>query len=201
LEAGVDARIATVDLGANYTFLDATYRSDEEVLGEGNSSNEEGAGFEGSIDVHAGDRIPLTPRHIFKAFAAWHIGPQLTLNADVVTIAGSFARGNENNRHEPDGLYYIGPGETGGYTVANLGVEYLPAPALALFAQVNNLFDRQYYTASQLGSTGFNSAGDFVGRPFAGPVVDGERPLRGSAFYAPGAPRAYWVGVRYSFGK
>ncbi len=47
-------------------------------------------GFEGTIDVHSGDRIPLTPRHIFKAFAAWHIVPQLTLSADVVTIAGSY---------------------------------------------------------------------------------------------------------------
>jgi outer membrane receptor protein involved in Fe transport len=201
VEAGVNARLARFDLGASYTFLDARYRSDEEVLGEGNSTNEEGPGFEGTIDVHSGDRIPLTPRHIFKAFAAWHIVPQLTLNADVITVAGSFSRGNENNEHEPDGVFYIGPGRTGGYTVANLGLDYVPVPALTLFAQVNNLFDRAYYSASQLGSTGFNAAGHIVARPFAGPIVDGERPLLGSSFFAPGAPRSYWVGVRYSFGK
>ncbi|MEJ0035751.1 MAG: TonB-dependent receptor [Gammaproteobacteria bacterium] len=200
-EAGVNARLGAFDVGANYTFLDATYRSEEEVLGEGNSTNEEGAGFEGTIDVHSGDRIPLTPRHIFKAFGAWHVLPRLTINADVITIAGSYARGNENNEHEPDGVFYIGPGKTGGYTVANLGVDYLPIAALTLFAQVNNLFDREYYSAAQLGSTGFNAAGNFVSRPFAGPIVDGERPLLGSTFYSPGAPRSYWVGVRYSFGK
>ena len=197
VEAGVNARIAAFDLGANYTFLDATYRSDEEVLGAGNSTN---AGGTGTIDVHSGDRIPLTPRHIFKVSGSWHIVPQVTLNADLVTIAGSYARGNENNEHEPDGVFYIGPGKTGGYTVANLGMDYVPVPSLTLFAQVNNLFDREYYTASQLGSTGFNAAGNFVARPFAGPVVDGERPLLGSTFYSPGAPRSYWVGVRYSFG-
>jgi len=200
-EAGVSARLGVFDVGANYTYLDATYRSDEEVLGEGNSTNGEGAGFEGTLDVHSGDRIPLTPRHIFKAFAGWHILPQLTLNADVISIAGSYARGNENNEHEPDGVFYIGPGRTGGYTVANVGLDYAPLPPLTLFAQVNNLFDREYYTASQLGSTAFNAAGSFVARPFAGPIVDGERPMLGSTFFAPGAPRSYWVGVRYSFGK
>lgn len=120
---------------------------------------------------------------------------------DVITIAGSYARGNENNEHEPDGEFYIGPGRTGGYTVANLGLTWVPVSPLSLFAQVNNLFDREYYTASQLGSTGFDPAGNFVARPFAGPIVDGERPLVGSTFFAPGAPRSYWVGVRYSFGR
>ena len=200
-EAGVTARWGAFDVGANYTFLDATYRSEEQVLGGGNSSNGEGAGFRGTIDVHAGDRIPLTPRHIFKTFASWHIVPQLTANLDVVAISGSYARGNENNEHEPDGVFYLGAGRTGGYTVANLGLDYARNASITLFAQVNNLLDREYYTAAQLGSTGFDGAGNFVARPFAGPIVDGERPLLGSTFYSPGAPRQYWVGVRYSWGK
>ena len=51
-----------------------------------------------------------------------------------------------------------GPGRTGGYTVVNLGAEYRPIPSLQVFAQVNNVFDREYYTAAQLGSTGFDGA-------------------------------------------
>ena len=74
-------------------------------------------------------------------------------------------------------------------------------PALTVFAQVNNLLDRRYYTAAQLGSTGFDAAGNFVARPFAGPIVDGERPITGSTFFAPGAPRAWWFGARYAIGK
>ncbi len=74
----------------------------------------EGPGFEGTIDVEEGDRIPLTPRHIFKAFAAWQVLPQLSLNVDSITVAGTLARGNENNDHEPDGQFYIGQGRTGG---------------------------------------------------------------------------------------
>jgi outer membrane receptor protein involved in Fe transport len=200
VELGTSAHLQAFTVGLNYTYLDATYRSEEEVAGEGNSSNEEGPGFEGTIDIESGDRIPLIPQHIFKAFANWEISPQLSANVDLITIGSSYARGNENNEHERDDEFYIGPGEIGGYTVVNLGAEYRPISAVKLFAQVNNLFDRKYYTAAQLGSTGFNAAGNFVARPFAGPVVDGERPLLGSTFVAPGAPRSYWVGMRYSFG-
>jgi outer membrane receptor protein involved in Fe transport len=199
VELGLQRQFGPVYASANYTFLDATYRSEEVVMGEGNSSNEEGPGFEGTIDVEPGDRIPLTPRHLFKAFVGWDITQQITANIDLIGVSSSFARGNENNEHEADGEFYIGPGKTGGYTVVNLGLEYRPVQTLHVFAQVNNLFDREYSTGAQLGSTGFNEAGAFVARPFNEPVVDGERPLLGSTFVAPGAPRAYWLGVRFSF--
>ena len=199
IELGLQRQFGPVYASANYTFLDATYRSEEIVLGEGNSSNEEGAGFEGTIDVEPGDRIPLTPRHLFKAFVGWDLTSQLSANLDLIGVGSSLARGNENNEHEADGEFYLGPGKTGGYTVVNLGVEYRPVQAMQVFAQVNNLFDRKYSTGAQLGSTGFNDSGAFIARPFNAPLVDGERPLLGTTFVAPGAPRAYWLGVRFSF--
>ena len=116
----------------------------------------------------------------------------------MINIGSSYARGNENNEHEVQAPFYLGPGEIGGYTVLNLGVEYRPMQALQLFAQVNNLLDREYYTGAQLGSTGFNANGEFVARPFDGPIVDDERPLLGSTFLAPGAPRTYWLGAKFS---
>lgn len=199
VELGLQRQFGPVYASANYTFLDATYRSQEVVLGEGNSTNEAGAGFEGTIDVEPGDRIPLTPRHLFKAFVGWDVTQRVTANIDLITVGSSFARGNENNEHEPDGEFYLGSGKTGGYTVVNLGLEYRPVQSMQLFAQVTNLFDREYSTGAQLGSTGFNNSGSFVARPFDGPIVDGERPLLGSTFVAPGAPRAYWLGVRFAF--
>ena len=120
-------------------------------------------------------------------------------DADAVYIGSSYARGNENNQHQPDGVHYLGPGSTGGYAVANLGAEFRPIENLKLFVQVNNVLDRQYSSASQLGATGFNATGAFVARPFPTPVIDGERALLQSTYYAPGAPRSYWVGVRYLF--
>ena len=70
---------------------------------------------------------------------------------------------------------------------------------LTIFAQIDNLFDRRYATAAQLSATGFDAAGDVVSRPFAGPVIDGERSLVSSTFYAPGAPRSIQVGARLRF--
>lgn len=199
VELGASSQFGPLSVGANYTYLDATYRSSEALLGEGNSSNEEGPGLEGVIHVEPGDRMPLTPRHILKAFAGWDVTEQISLSLDVINIGSSYARGNENNEHEAQAPFYLGSGEIGGYTVLNLGVEYRPMQALQLFAQVNNLLDREYYTGAQLGSTGFNANGEFVARPFDGPIVDGERPLLGSTFLAPGAPRTYWLGARFSF--
>jgi outer membrane receptor protein involved in Fe transport len=198
VEAGASTTLGPITVSANYTFLDATFRSEEALNGEGNSSNEEGAGFEGQIEIEPGNRIPLIPRHIAKAMVEWRILPMLSVSTDAMYVGGSYSRGNENNEHEPDGVYYLGPGRTGGYTVVNFGVELQPLPKLTIFAQLNNAFDRKYYTASQLGPTGFNAMGEFVARPFSGPIVDGERPLLGTTFLAPGAPRAYWVGARYT---
>jgi outer membrane receptor protein involved in Fe transport len=199
VEMGATGSVGDWRFTANYTLLDATYRSEEELMGEGNSSNEEGSGFEGTIEIEPGNRIPLIPRHMFKASAQWQVLPQLSASADFMAVSGSYARGNENNAHAPDGVFYLGRGRSGGYGVVNLGLEYLPVSAVTVFAQVNNLLDRRYYTAAQLGSTGFDAAGNFVARPFAGPVVDGERPITGSTFFAPGAPRAWWFGARYAF--
>ena len=107
------------------------------------------------------------------------------------------ARGNENNRHKADGRYYLGPGYSPGYAVANLSARYQIHKNLQLFAQVNNLLDRRYYSAAQLGPTGFTAAGNFIARPF--PSIQGEFPVQQATFYAPGAPRAAWGGLRLHF--
>ena len=190
-----------LNVGINLSLLDATYRSAEAVDGTSNSSNESNEdgfpGVDGEIDIHPGDRIPLLPRRMVKLFADWRIGMQWSLNADISSVGESLARGNENGQHQADGIYYLGEGRSPAYTVMNLGLEWRPTPALKLFAQVNNLFDREYSTAAQLGPTGFNDAGAIQGRPFPA-NANGDRPVRHATFYAPGAPRTVWVGLKFS---
>ena len=82
-------------------------------------------------------------------------------------------------------------------TVSNLGARYEVNRHLEFFGRVNNLFDQRFYTAAQLGVTGFTDAGNFIARPFA--AVNGEFPLQHATFLAPGAPRAAWGGVRVKF--
>ncbi len=85
--------------------------------------------------------------------------------------------------------------------MVNLGADFRPSERIKVFAQLDNLFDEKYYTASLLAATGFTASGAFSARPFPTPVIDGERPLLHATFYAPGAPRSVWVGVNYAFGS
>ena len=192
VEAGASARIRRVTLGTNYTFLDATFRSPETVNGQANSSNREGL-----IGIVSGQRIPLVPHHMTKAYADVQITSKLVVNLGVVGVSGAIARGNENSQHQPDGRLFIGPGSSPGYAVANLGGRYELHRRVELFGQINNLLDRQYYSGAQLGPTGFTAEGNFVARPF--PAVGGVFPVRHATFYAPGAPRGIWGGVRFRF--
>ena len=206
LEAGFSTPIpglAGASVGLNYTWLDATFRSAEVLGSAGNSANEAAEdgfpGVEGEIEVHPGNRIPLVPRQMLKLSVDLPLSSAFSIGADVTAVGGSYARGNENNAHAPDGTYYLGAGRSAGYAVLNVNGEWRPMKGLTVFLQVNNLLDRRYNTAAQLGATGFDANGNFMARPFAA-NANGDRPLVGSTFYAPGAPRSFYLGLRYSFG-
>jgi outer membrane receptor protein involved in Fe transport len=184
IELGVDGRAGTVTVSAHYTYLHATFASGETVGGEGNSS----ADADGNIVIRPGDRIPLIPRHVFKARAEWQILPAWSAELGVIAVSDAPARGNENGLHRPDGMNYLGRGATPGHAVFDFGTAFQATPRLRIFAQVDNLFDRRYATASQLGTTGFDADGVFAARNRVH-----------STFQAPGAPRTVRFGVRYTY--
>jgi len=201
LEFSAQGNAGAWTYGVHYTLLDATFRSEESLAGEANSSNDGPApGFEGDIEIESGDRMPLVPQHVFKSFVQWQVVKQLSLGLEFNFTGESTARGNENGAHESDDVYYFGSGSTGGFGLWNFSAEWQPTRSLSAYVQVNNLTDHQYSTAGLLGSTPFTTSGTYVARPFATPVIDGERPLLHAAFVAPGAPRSYMVGLRYRFG-
>jgi outer membrane receptor protein involved in Fe transport len=201
MEVDTSLRLSRLTLGGGYTLLDATFRSREEVNGTGNSTNSEAQegvpGTEGSIRIEPGNRIPLMPRHLAKVYADMQITSKWLMDLGVIAVSNSFVRGNENNLHRPDDRYYLGSGTSPGYAVVNLGTRYRIHPRVDLVAQVNNLFNRVYYSGGQLGPSGFTAAGNFVARPFA--AIGQEFPLQGVTFFAPGAPRGAWAGLRLRF--
>lgn len=188
VELSVEAPVLAATIGASYAFLDATYRSEELVNGESNSTGGEDGAPDGTIAIEPGARIPLVPRHLLKAYGSVPVGSRVTLDADLVGVSGVFARGNENNLHEPDGVSFLGPGATDAYAVVNAGARVRLTPWLQATAQVNNVFDRRYESAAQLGPTVFTPEGAFA-----------PQPLVHSTFVAPGAPRLFWVGTRVTF--
>ena len=205
VEASVDYRRKPFDMGANYTFLAATYGATGVVDGSSNSSNyanQDGfKGLGGDITINPGNRLPQTPQHIFKFNADYKPTNKATIVFNIVSTSGSFARGNENNQHQPDGIYYLGAGSTGAYAIANLGGRYQISSNLQLFVQMNNLFNTHYATAAQLGSTPYDANGVFTPRPFPSVQYGGDTqyPLRNTTFLSPGAPITVFGGLRVSF--
>jgi outer membrane receptor protein involved in Fe transport len=135
---------------------------------------------------------------MFKAFADAQITRKISADLDFIAVSSSYARGNENSLSQPDGIYYLGPGTSPGYGVVNLSARYQFGRHAQLFVRINNLFDHHYYTAAQLGPTGFTNQGAFIARPFP-PDADGNYPLVHATFYAPGAPIGAWGGMRFTF--
>jgi outer membrane receptor protein involved in Fe transport len=197
IEVSLSQDFKRMALGGDYTFLNATYQSAQTVDGGSNSTNDGGAGLDGNIDIDPGDRIPQIPQHMFKLFADFRPLPKLSVELDLHGVSNSYARGNENNQDHPDGTYYLGPGTSPPYAVVDLGAHYLIVPHVQAFVQIDNLFNTKYYTAAQLGTTPYDSAGHFIPRPFA--AVSGDFPLRNTTFYAPGSPIGAFGGLKFSF--
>jgi outer membrane receptor protein involved in Fe transport len=196
-EISLSGRFKHLTLGGNYTFLAATYQSPQTVGGGSNSLSDGGPGMEGNISISPGDEIPQMPRNIFKAYAEYQPISKLSIDLDFDAVGRSFARGNENNLDQPDGMYYLGEAFSPGYGVVNLGAHYQLNKRVQLFVQMDNLLNHRYYTAAQLGPSPFDNGQNFMARPF--PAVDGDYPIRNSTFFAPGAPFGVWGGLRFHF--
>jgi outer membrane receptor protein involved in Fe transport len=106
------------------------------------------------------------------------------VGANILTSAGVYARGDENNQDVN--------GQLPGYTVVNLDGHYQVSERFEVFGRVNNLLDRRYFNFGVVGENFFTGPG----RTF-GPVA-GTDP-RPEQFRGPGAPLGLWLGVQYSF--
>lgn len=182
VELGLETRFNPVSVSLRYTFLDATFRSGFSESSRANSS----ADADGVIEVVPGNRIPGNPRHVLKLRADWAVTPQFSLGANVLTSAGVYARGDENNQDIN--------GQLPGYTLVNLDARFLVSKAFELFARVNNVFDRRYFNFGVVGENFFTGPDRTFG-PAVGVDAVAEQ------FRGPGAPRGAWIGVRYSFGS
>jgi outer membrane receptor protein involved in Fe transport len=205
-DADLGGRIGPVDFGLNWTFLEATYQSPAIVDGSANNTSDSALsgypGLDGNLYVEPGDRIPLIPKQMGKAFAEYAATKKLVFDLNEVAISSSYARGNENNAYQSDGVYYLGPGVSPGYAVTNFRAHYDLTKHFQLVLQIDNLFDRHYYTAAQLANTMLTAQGTVQTRPFpeytTGPDA-GNYPVQSVTFFTPGAPRRAWAELRIKF--
>ncbi|MDX1915148.1 MAG: TonB-dependent receptor [Methylophilus sp.] len=179
VDAGLTGRIDKLSWSLGYSYVKATYESDFSIVSEVNSS-----AVAGEIQVNKGDYIPGIPQHQFKVRAAYDVTPSWNIGTNIFVFSDQYSRGNENNEHQGEGA------KVAGYAIVNLDTRYHLNNNWQLFAKVNNLFDKEYSSGGLLGSHRFDAATGL----FTGNESDS------NAFYAVGAPRAGWVGVRYEFG-
>jgi outer membrane receptor protein involved in Fe transport len=181
LEAALERSQEKFSWALNYSLIDATYQSSAVLFSQANST----ADANGDIQVSPGNRIPGIPRHHLNAVVNYALTDRTTLGAGAVAVSRQFARGNDNNRHQPDAVNFLGPGEIPGYALFNLNLDYKLDRRLQVFAKLANVFDRRYATAGALRQN------FFPGGNLAAPGAQVNE-----TFYAPGAPRALWVGLQ-----
>jgi outer membrane receptor protein involved in Fe transport len=164
-------------VAASYSYIDATYLS---TWVESSSSNSS-ANANGNITVHPGDRIPGIPANTvkvrldYKVLPRWSIGTNLTYRSDI------FARGDEDNNDVN--------GTVAGYFLMDLDTTYNVTKQLQIYATVQNLLNKRYANFAILGENFFNGPN----HTFSGTDTTNEQ------FLGLGAPRGFWVGVRYAW--
>ncbi|MFJ5444806.1 TonB-dependent receptor domain-containing protein [Methylobacillus methanolivorans] len=219
LEAGIAAAFDKWKFKLNYALTEATFQNSFWMPANDNSSSVEeffgNRDYSRRIRVNPGDRMPGVPLHNLNASVSYQITSAWQIGMTAVAHSFAYVRGNENNEHETGVTLYdtvrgsngaltqiarrptTNPGTTPGYVVFNLQTSYRLNSEWTLGLRVNNIFDREYFTAGRLGRNPFS------------PSINGAIGPSGynhnsndwlmTNFLAPGAPRAAWISLSYEF--
>jgi len=146
----------------SYAYIDATYQTSTTLASV--------TALDG-VPVKPGDRIPGIPPQNVKFGAQVAILDNLWVGADVISVSGSFLRGDDNNQQP----------RTSPYTILGLNVRYVPFKFLEIWGRIDNVTNANYATA---GALNFNAFAD---------------PISVQRFLAPGAPIGGWGGIKVRF--
>jgi len=191
LELGVSQHSSMLDWSLSYSYLRASFESSACLVSASNSSaGASPACAADEIEVRPGNRLPGLPAHSAKLTLDTRPLPNWSVGAQLAAYSSQFARGNENNAQQADAAGSFGAGKIGGYALVNLTTNWKLGGGWELFAKVSNLFDRRYASGGLLAENAFDPRGNLLA----------PADWRNEQFVAPGAPRALWVGARWSFG-
>ncbi len=169
IEAGIRYTDEKLSAYANYTLLDATFRSTIQLASPFNPF----ADPSGNILVQPGDRLPSIPRHRFKIGADYAVTDKFKIGADAVFVGSSYLRGDETN---------VLP-RIPAYQVVNLHASYQIDKNVQVYGLAENLLNRHYATFGTLFDT---QAIAFM--PFTDPRT-----------VSPAAPLGLYAGVKAKF--
>ncbi|MBP9199654.1 MAG: TonB-dependent receptor [Gemmatimonadales bacterium] len=182
------------------------------------------------IRVDPGARMPGVPLHNLNLGLALQATRWLRLGGSMVARSSAFLRGNENNLHRARGTdqqvgqyycaesnidfpdlceqYYQLPvvpgrafteaGSVPAHATFNLSASARLGPALTVSALLNNVFNHAYYSAGRLGINPFSPGSIGAIGPSGWNYNSSE--WRNSTLVGPGAPRGFWLTLRYALG-
>ncbi len=206
IEAGLSGKKDKWGFSLNYGLTDATFQDDFVMISDDNSSSFGVPGYGNLIQVKKGNRMPGVPLHNLNANVNYEITTKWQVGISAVVHSTSYVRGNENNEHKKGVVRIVNgvqlpptnnPGMVPGYATFNLQTSYKLNNEWMATMQVNNLFDKSYFSAGRLGRNPFSPkiAGDI------GP--DGynhnSNDWLSTNFIAPSAPRGIWLSLNWQF--
>lgn len=223
IEFGLNGEYGKSDFSVNYSLTDATFQSKFRMVSSNNSNvltTNPSSSLYNQIEVKRGDKMPGVPLHNINATWAYKLTPDWKVSLSMVGHGGAFLRGNENNEHTPGpgrDLYINvldpitgsekttiikGPaarysGRSAGYTVLNFRTTYDLGKGWTAGAMVNNLLDKEYFSAGRLGLTPF--APSINGAIGPGGFNYNSSEWLSTQFMSAGAPRGAWFTLAYDF--
>ena len=103
VDFGINGVTGDFTWSLGYSYIDATYEDGFQMVSQSNSTRD----ADGFITVSKGDKLAGIPEHQLKARGEWRVIPNWTIAASVLSFSDQFARGNENNKHQADGVTYL----------------------------------------------------------------------------------------------
>lgn len=222
IEAGLSGQSNKLRFNLNYSLNDATFEDKFKMFSNDNSSaSDTGFGLR-EITVKPGSKIPGVALHNLNASMSYDVTDNWRVGLSAVVHSDSYLRGNENNEHKPgvvrlvqvanttpgavvnpDGTAFLrlpptrNPGKVDGYATFNFQTSYKFNKEWTATMIINNLFDKEYFSAGRLGRNPFSPSINGAIGP------DGYNHNSGdwlsTNFIAPGAPRGVWFSLNWHF--
>ena len=170
----------------SFSHVQATFEDTACIVSEVNSAAGDVCGDD-QIQITPGKEIPGISENVVRLNLSKQIMPKLLLSSDLSYYSEQWVHGNENNAHvSANGL---GSGKVPAYEIINLRADYRIQEKLSFFFRVDNLLDEDYYNSGILAENSFDSSGNFI---------TDEDDWVNETFYGMGAPRAAWIGIRFT---
>ena len=209
LEAGIGGALGKARFKLNYALTDATFEDRFRTLSTSNSS------FASNTEVEPGDRMPGVPLHNLNASLSFNLTSKWNIGLSAVAHSGTYLRNNENNEHQPGGVFGIADPSQGtlplrtsgnnkgtlpGYATFNLQTSYQFNNEWTAGIQVTNLLNKEYFSAGRLGISPFATTPEGRGGA-VGPSGYNYNMNNwlSTNFIAPGAPRGVWFSLNWQF--